>query len=61
LSSEAIVKSSTGVQQLDTSEAATSAGYLIHGTKVSFVGVLTVVAMDEWGDVVVTHLVASSH
>jgi hypothetical protein len=57
---QAIVKSTTGVQQFDMRATFTANGYASDGNANRFAGTFTVVLGDEWGDIAITHFVASS-
>lgn len=58
--SRAIVKLASGVQQWDLNTTASFTGYLTaQGETFPFRGVYTVVVADEWGDIALTHFLAS--
>jgi hypothetical protein len=59
LGPEALVRASSGIVQLNISLTVSSNGYVIGGNSQLFTGVMTAVAVDEWGDSVVTHFIAN--
>lgn len=59
LGSEALVQSAGGIRQVNISVTVSSNSYIDGGTTALFAGVFTAVALDEWGDSVLTHFVAS--
>ena len=59
LGSEALVRASSGIIQLDVSLTVSSNGYVIGGSSQPFAGVMTAVAVNEWGDSVVIHFIAN--
>lgn len=60
LSSQTIMQSSGGVEEFDISIACTARSYVVNSTEIGFRGVFTAVALDEWGDLTLTHFVATS-
>jgi hypothetical protein len=59
LGSVALVRSAGGIRQVNVSVTVSSNSYIEGGAAARFAGVFTVVAVDEWGDSVLTHFVAS--
>ena len=55
LGTEALMNTSAGIVREAVSITMSSDFFLMHGTQASFQGVMTAVAIDEWGDSVLTH------
>lgn len=59
LSSQTILQSSGGVEEFDISISCTAGGYVVNSSETRFSGVFTAVVMDEWGDLALTHFLAT--
>ena len=59
LSSQTILQSSSGVGEFDISVSCTTGSYVVNASEIRFSGVFTAVAMDEWGDLALTHFIVT--